>query len=318
MDTLIEIFDSSYATKTQRASALAKLVAVYDSQGDYEKIQQFILSTGDEELIRGYRMYFPEKPKIITEEGEYSLPQLLVIESEGEDPVYYTLKLSKDTFSGYAARDELYTGPVLLEEGLYEVSAYTKNEKGVTSEIAEARIDIIILPPPDPVISPKSGTYDQPVNIEIENYSESNVGFYYTIDGSTPNASSLKYTAPIVMLPGVSNYRFVCINENGMSSEVIDVKYNFDIEYVYDVANAYECVMNYLYDKGTTISHTGELEFGGNIDIVLSSMSMEESDSGEKVYKYIFDEYVLNGDGDKTALDTRFSVDVITGEVERL
>ena len=173
-------------------------------------------------------------------------------------------------------------------------------------------ITILFMPPVAPVITPASGVYYEPELIEIDNYTEGDLGFYFTTDGTIPTISSNKYTGPLVMLPGSSVYKFVCIDDNGLLSDISTVKYNFNIEYNVGAEQAHDMVLNYLYLKGTTSGPDGALETGGMVGFRLVRIASDTIG-----YKYIFEEYIFNDNGELTELDTRYSVDLITGEVEK-
>ena len=53
------------------------------------------------------------------------------------------------------------------------------------------------------------------------------------------------------------------------------------------------------------------------VDMELSSIISETDKNGDVSYKYVFEEYIFNENGKLTKLDTRYTVDVNTGEVEK-
>jgi hypothetical protein len=290
-------------------------------------------------------MYFVDPPRIVTEEGKYELPQLLVIESDDDAAIYYTITCTKENNTTVVADNVAYTGPVLLDEGVFNITAYSQNEKGVKSDEITGQIEIRVLPPVAPVVIPASGEYFDSQLIEIDNYSDGKLSYYYTTNGTTPNAASNKYTEPIVMLPGVSWYKFICIDERGLTSDIVDVRYVFDIDYNYTVEQAHDLVLNYLFRKGITSSPDGSLKDGGMIGMRLTEIISEDIDESDEEYeayynakneedvipedgetvkplrkkhKYVFEEFMFNENGKLTGLDTKYSVDVITGEVEKV
>ena len=317
VDTYLSMYDNPDFSEGERAAALDVVIKFYDSEKAYDKIAELLKKIDDESVNEKYSMYFVDAPVIDTKDGVYELPQLLVIKAGKGETIKYSVLCTKDGNTESVVEDEVYKGSVLLDNGLYKITAYCENELGIKSDSVSASVEIKILPPIKPEITPASGEYSEPTFIEISNYTEGEMAYYYTTDGSYPSSRSYKYTAPIVMLPGVSHYKFVCINKNGVSSEVVDVKYHFNIEYNVDVTQARDIVLNYLFSKGLTVNPNGSMENGGVIQLDLISIIKDPGVFGTS-YGYVFDEYIYNESGLVTTLDTRYSVDVMTGEVEKL
>jgi hypothetical protein len=317
VSVLLQIYDNPNARGNQRSEALKQLIAYYDEQGDFDNIQKLILSSGDQNLINEYQMYFVNAPIIETAEGVYQLPQLLIINADEGDKIFYNIFCTKDNFTTVVAENQEYTGSILLDEGVYDITAYCLNEKGVKSTEAHATIEIKVQPPHQPEVFPFSGEYYEPQNIEIMNYTEGTLTYYYTTDGSDPTSASTKYEGPIIMLPGVSWYKFICIDERGVSSEIVEVKYNFNIEYSLTTTQAHDRVLDYMFEKGFTAAPDGQLKEGGMVDMKLTAI-ISETKGDEVSYKYVFDEYIFNEHGKLTQLDNSYTVDVNTGEVEKI
>ncbi len=343
MEVLLQIFDSPYSDAGSRDDALEGLISIYDSNKDFGKIQELIQKTGNAVYRKKYSMYFTDPPVIVTENGSYQLPQLLSISAEDPDvSIYYSIQCTKDGVTNSIVDDKEYTGPILLDDGIFDITAYCVNAKGVRSDTVSGIVEIKDSPPAAPVITPRSGEYFESVPIVIENYSDGSTAFYYTTDGSNPNSSSYRYTEPLVMMPGVSWYKFICIDDKGLSSDIVDVRYDFNIEYKFTLDQAHELLMNYLYVKGLTISTDGSLDSGGKADMVFVGIEKQDGPSGEDDtggsnentgeegdgtgtevsfdtdYKYVFDEYFVSVNGKKTALDNRYTVDLNTGYVEKV
>lgn len=317
VDTYLGMYDNPDFSEDERAAALDVVIKFYDSEKAYDKIAELLKKIDDESVNEKYSMYFVDAPVIDTKDGVYELPQLLVIKAGKGETIKYSVLCTKDGNTESVVEDEVYKGSVLLDNGLYKITAYCENELGIKSDSVSASVEIKILPPIKPEITPASGEYSEPTFIEISNFTEGEMTYYYTTDGSYPTSLSYMYTKPIVMLPGVSEYKFVCINKNGVSSEVVDVKYHFNIEYNVDVTQARDSVLNYLFAKGLTLDPNGLMENGGVIQLELISIIKDFTEDGVS-YGYVFDEYIYNESGLVTTLDTKYSVDVCTGEVEKL
>ncbi|MCR4618108.1 MAG: chitobiase/beta-hexosaminidase C-terminal domain-containing protein [Lachnospiraceae bacterium] len=315
IDTLLSVYDNPYTEESKKNEALDAIISYYDSKEMYEKITELFNKIGDDSLKEKYSKYFVDAPVISTKEGVYELPQLLVIEGPLNEKIMYRYTCTKEDDTE-TIEDTEYTTSVLLEDGLYEITAYCVNEYGIKSDPVNATVEIKVLPPIAPEIDPASGEYTEPKLIEISNYIEGDFAYYYTIDGSEPTTLSPVYTEPIVMTPGISNYKFVCANKNGVLSEIVSVKYNFNIEYSLDTITAHDTLCNYLYQTGLTVGPSGQLENGGVIELELKFIDMEVTDENTS-YSYIFEEYIYNESGLFTSLDSYYSVDVLTGAVKK-
>ncbi len=77
-----------------------------------------------------------------------------------------------------------------------------------------------------PTFSLVSGnTYSKGTRLKI--YCKSGT-IYYTVDGTTPNASSSLYKEPIKLKPGISRVNAVCINQYGVKSKVVKAIYTVE------------------------------------------------------------------------------------------
>lgn len=74
-----------------------------------------------------------------------------------------------------------------------------------------------------PVFHYEEGTYQEIIPLKIT--SPEGYEIYYTLDGSEPTKDSNKYSEPIFLDDGNYEFRAVCINEFGVSSDVVIKKY---------------------------------------------------------------------------------------------
>jgi subtilase family serine protease len=128
--------------------------------------------------------------------GTYATAQAVAIsDSTAGATIYYTTDGTTPTTSS-----TLYTGPITVStsetiKAIASVSGY------MTSAVATA--SYIIHPAETPAFSLAAGLYS---TIQTVTISDATPGatIYYTIDGTTPSASSIKYTAPITVASTVT------------------------------------------------------------------------------------------------------------------
>ena len=61
----------------------------------------------------------------------------------------------------------VYTGPVILGEGMTEIKAFGVNDKGIESDIISRKYVIVLSTPKAPRVIPKSGDYNKQTEIKI-------------------------------------------------------------------------------------------------------------------------------------------------------
>jgi len=127
--------------------------------------------------------------------GTYTSVQTLTItEVIPGSTIYYELTGSVST-NGYVQ----YTGPVSLPYGGVETLQAHATETGYDqSNYLLAQYTLNFPAVPAPVLSLPSGSYSSPQSLTITD-SLTGATIYYTTDGTTPTASSAKYTGPITV-----------------------------------------------------------------------------------------------------------------------
>lgn len=106
-------------------------------------------------------------------------------------------------------------------------------------------INLTVPDPPDVLVP--SGDYQLPTMIEVQ--APEDCAVYYTIDRSAPSADSLRYTEPIFMPLGRTNYKFIAISEQGVSSEVVSRSYRFELETEVTIDKAIRNVVQALFNR---------------------------------------------------------------------
>ena len=135
--TLRRILFSKNATQEQLHLAKDKLVILLIKKGDFDGINQMLMSEEDSELSEKYSMYLAPEPILDLKEGAYEGIQSLRISCAGKGKIYYTLD---GTIPGENSTE--YTLPVILDYGDVVVKACMINEYGVKSKIVQANYQI--------------------------------------------------------------------------------------------------------------------------------------------------------------------------------
>lgn len=99
-----------------------------------------------------------------------------------------------------------------------QITTITKNADGTITLNAAAAINVA-----KPTFSPAAGRYTEAQTVTISCATEG-VAIYYTIDGSTPTASSTRYTSPIV-IEETTMLKAIAVNADGEESLVATAKY---------------------------------------------------------------------------------------------
>ncbi len=220
---LWEIVKDPNTDEEQLTTCYEQILSLYYDLQDYASIADILEICDNEELQSRYWFYRKPVTEFDVESGYYELSQLVRISTETEGEIYYTLNGGEET---------LYTMPLFLEEGDYTLSAYGVNRYGVAGDVAEAEYHIEEQKLVPPTVMPYSGDFMDPTLIYVEDadleVSNGTAQIYYTTDGSDPDRDDILYTHPIPMPLGETEYRFICISQDGSVSDVVSVQYDLD------------------------------------------------------------------------------------------
>ena len=128
-----------------------------------------------------------------------------------------------------------------------------------------------------PTFSPAAGRYTEAQTVTISCATEG-VAIYYTIDGSTPTASSTRYTSPIT-IGETTTLKAIAVNGDGEESSVATARYVIgavsDVKNFKRVASTDDLVsgMRYVIACGSKKMAAGQLsgDFLTNVEVSLSS-----------------------------------------------
>jgi len=142
-----------------------------------------------------------------------------IADGDANASVYYTSDGSTPT-----ASSTQYTAPVALSTaGTVTIKAIAI-DAGTSSAVATATYTVTASTVPAPTFSPASGTVAVGQTVTIAD-GDAGASIYYTIDGSTPTASSTHYSAPIALsTTGSVTIKAIAI-DSGTSSSVATAIY---------------------------------------------------------------------------------------------
>lgn len=258
------------------------LLGIYESKEDYFKMRDILDECDVPRIVSKYNKYAALKPEFNKEGGVYD--ELISISLKGNTQgfVYYTLDGTTPTDNS-----PVYETPILLESGEYTIKAMFVNMYGIKSEVETQHYYINLSAPDAPVINLESGTYTKPALIEV--HRDYGTKVYYTTDGSVPDKNSLRYTDPIEMPFGISNFSFIAIDESGLSSEVVNRTYQLEIQANFDTELALQVLRNNLWASGKLSDVDGSVpnKLGVNRYEVRTLFAADET-----VYYIVYEEYV--------------------------
>ncbi|MBP5564503.1 MAG: chitobiase/beta-hexosaminidase C-terminal domain-containing protein [Lachnospiraceae bacterium] len=212
--------------------AYEKMFNIYYENKDWKGINDLLLDCDNEQIVSKFNEYLCRAPEFSVKGGEYDEAQTLELSASPYGFVYYTTDGTDPDENSF-----LYTDPIFLESGEYEIKAVFISENNVKSEIADETYNIKVLIPLAPQVSIESGSYNVPILISVN--SDINCKTYYVcyreyvkesdrVDPTMEEAT--EYESPIPMPMGASEFRFISYNEEGVPSTIITRKYNVKIE----------------------------------------------------------------------------------------
>ncbi len=173
--------------------------------------------------------------------------------------IYYTLDGSTPTASA-----SVYKGPFSISssETVTAIASVTGQLQSTPASVTYSSTSNAA----NPVFSPASGTYSGPQALSLTS-ATSGATIYFTIDGTTPTASSLKYTGPIYV--GASEtVNAIATAPNLSPSAVLSGAYTITPVYTFNFSNGF-----------TTAQSSGLMTFNGSTD--LDDFRLQLTNGGE-------------------------------------
>ena len=254
-----------------------------------------------------FQKYMASEPEFSYIGGSYDSVIPLKLSANTTGKIYYTLDGSEPN-----ENSNVYMAPIFLESGSYKVSAFFVNDYGIKSNVVQNWYEINLTVPDPPQVLLYSGKYEVPTMIEVEATDQGNI--YYTTDGSAPNENSLLYTKPIKMPLGRSNFKFVVISEDGVSSETISRSYEFALKTDITIEKASQAVIDALMRRGVVKDAQGNAKVEEGKFIFQYDTIVEI----EKSYYYVLEEFLVEEGGNQKKTGLLYAVEIYTGSPNRL
>lgn len=301
---LIQILSLGYANEDEKAATYKKLIAFYKSKEDYVSINTLLNNTEDENIRTMYQEYLALPPEFSYQEGTYDEVVPLKLTSSIRGTIYYTLDGSVPN-----ENSEVYTTPIFLETGYYEICALFVNEYGIKSEVVKKTYVIDVFKPVAPEVETYSGEYSRPEVITVVVPAESTV--YYTTDGTIPTNHSTPYTGPIPMPLGKSTYKFVTYNKEGVAGDCTTRQYELVLPTDFTVDMAIQKLVALMVETGKIQDATGTPVGLTGKYLYAFRYATEITGQGEF---YIISEVYEDAAGVQSYTGVHYAVDIYTQE----
>ncbi|MDO4292038.1 MAG: chitobiase/beta-hexosaminidase C-terminal domain-containing protein [Eubacteriales bacterium] len=286
--------------------AYRRYIAVCEKEGDYAAANALLQQCSDVQIRNLYLDYMANPPDFDVPGGTYHEVQTLRLIANAAGHIYYTTDGTEpDTDS------EVYTAPLTLESGEYEIRALFVNRYGVESSVSSQRYFIDIERPGEPQASPASGSYGEPTLITVEVPEGSAV--YYTTDKSEPGSSSIKYEEPFWMPAGYSTFRFVTVSAEGVAGEVTERQYTLNLHPILSMEAALNQLLLTLKNAGLVSSLQGSVPNRGGKNVYTYKYALTINSH----HYYLYREYYEEKSGTGNATGNDYVVNYMSGECYR-
>ncbi len=307
LNELRKVIDKGTYSYEAVEEAYDKMIAIYSKEERYEDINKLLLSCDDENIVNIFQGYLAKAPEFSYEEGTYDEVIPLKLSSNTAGTIYYTSDGSMPD-----ENSKVYTAPLFLESGDYTIKAVFINNYGIKSEVVSKSYHINIEIPVSPEVDLYSGEYDKPMLVTVT--SQAGCDIYYTTDGTEPTKDSVLYTGPIPMPLGTTNFKFVCISEEGVASEATARTYVLELEGAVSTDEAVDELINKLVEAGYLENRQGKVP---QQNVIYTYQFSSVVGINDEVY-FTVNEYFDDGTGILSRTDKVFLVQAYNKTVAKL
>lgn len=205
LESAENVFLSAIAIQPSNAELYRSVIEFYLETKQPEKVSEVLNDCEYENVLESLKEYVTPKPEFDLSEGTYDEVQEVALTSKGNKIYYTTDGSDPDVYS------QKYDAPILIyKEGKTQIKAISVNKNKIPSVIASKTYTIELPIEEAPSVSPSTGQYKKPCQIEIivpEGYTA-----YYTMndtDPSDPASGATKYEGPIPMPEGQTIFNAV-------------------------------------------------------------------------------------------------------------
>lgn len=305
---LTQIIESTYATEDESEKTYNKIISFYKLKENYGAINIVLQNCSNVNVVNANQSYLAKAPEFSYQEGTYAEVVPLKLSSNTKGNIYYTMDGRDPT-----AESDVYTAPIFLEMGTYEITAVFVNEYGIASEMVKKIYHIDTIKPAAPDVLAYSGDYIYPTMIEVDIPDDCSV--YYTVDHSIPDKHSLRYVDAIPMPLGKSTYKFIMYNKDEIAGDVTIREYDLQLKTEITVTDASNAIVDAMLEKGKIYDRQGNnYELAGKYKYLFQYAVMIP----EKGDYYIIAEMYEDTAGIQNKTGTNYAVNVYTKEMYKL
>lgn len=217
-----KMFQEAINLDGKSIDAYKGLFQVFEQQKQYDRIPEAGAAITDSVMREALSDYLVEEPLFSLPDGTYDEEISITLSSPTGQSVYYTTDGTDPVQYGSP-----YSGTLKFStDGTFRVSAVCVNSKGIYSMRVQKDYTLDIKAPEKPVVSPEGGDYGALTYISIS--VPENCTAYYTWDGTDPDTTSSRYTAPFTIPSGANVLSVVLVdNRTGKFSALYRNSYTF-------------------------------------------------------------------------------------------
>lgn len=214
---------------------ILKLNEFYSYDTQYEEAFELYDSGNYEESIKKVK-------HVISLDDSEERPKLLLCDNYYEVGKYdEALAVLETLMDKYPNDMNIYERLVKNYDAKNDIESISKLISSTEDESVKYMYGDYIRPTLD--MSPESGTYEKTQYITLTSLPNSDI--YYSVDGSDPNESTLRYTEPIEVESGEVTIKAVSINKKGIRSDIVEGSFIIDFE-IPDAPNVITGSGNYM------------------------------------------------------------------------